>query len=380
MKKIRNSNLELMRIISMFLIVMSHCDDWSGLFEIYKYEACLNKLVVDWLNLGGQIGVGCFLLLSGYYMVDKNLSFKKLLILWGEVFFYSVIFWGIEIIVAIMIQSAELKDILGDVFCVLFPILFSEYWFVTAYFILMILTPFFNKIIWSFDKTNYKRFLFVLISIFVVIDGGIPRVLEGMSSGRLIPVFIFYFIAGYIKRFVNVEHNNSRKHFLIAGIAYFMLYGISVTLICLSLLVTNVNFLQFSYEWIKLNSPLVLIITIEVFLGFLKRKEKKNKIVNTIAGCTFGVYLIHSNKYVHLSKFFPIYLETNTLLILLYSIGSVVVVFASCIIIDMLRKITFEKIWIKTLDKIVLPVYIVLKEKVMKIVANVLEVIRKYYS
>ena len=51
MKK-RISNLELLRIVSMFLIVLHHCSlfafpniDWAGSF---------NKTVVDWLSLGGN--------------------------------------------------------------------------------------------------------------------------------------------------------------------------------------------------------------------------------------------------------------------------------------------------------------------------------------
>lgn len=73
----RNTNLEMLRIISMILIVMSHSDDWMGLAEFYSEIVCLNKFITDWLHVGGQIGVGCFLLISGYFMIDKQITSKK---------------------------------------------------------------------------------------------------------------------------------------------------------------------------------------------------------------------------------------------------------------------------------------------------------------
>lgn len=83
MKTGRSTNLEILRIISMILIVMSHSDDWMGLVGLYSEMVCMNKFIADWLHIGGQIGVGCFLLISGYYMVDKQITSKKILSLGG---------------------------------------------------------------------------------------------------------------------------------------------------------------------------------------------------------------------------------------------------------------------------------------------------------
>ncbi|MCM1327358.1 MAG: hypothetical protein NC249_12150 [Lachnoclostridium sp.] len=53
-QKERETNLELLRIISMILIVMSHCDDWAGLAETYETTVCVDKLITDWLHAGGR--------------------------------------------------------------------------------------------------------------------------------------------------------------------------------------------------------------------------------------------------------------------------------------------------------------------------------------
>lgn len=49
----RKSNLELLRIISMILIVMSHCDEIFGLSNLYSQTLGIGKIINDWLNMGG---------------------------------------------------------------------------------------------------------------------------------------------------------------------------------------------------------------------------------------------------------------------------------------------------------------------------------------
>ena len=107
----RNSNLELLRVISMILIVMSHGDNWMGLAQMYETKVCVNKLIADWLNLGGQIGVGCFLLISGYFMVEQQFNLKRIFRLLGEVWFYSIGIFVIYIIHCILRGGGYLSRI-----------------------------------------------------------------------------------------------------------------------------------------------------------------------------------------------------------------------------------------------------------------------------
>ena len=48
------------------------------------------------------------------------------------------------------------------------PISTEKYWFMTAYVILMIVAPFFNKSIEVMEKHTFEKLLLVLISIFYV--------------------------------------------------------------------------------------------------------------------------------------------------------------------------------------------------------------------
>ena len=359
MTKVRKSNLELLRIISMMFIVMSHCDDIFGLSNLYSISLGINKIITDWLHIGGQIGVGCFLLISGYFMIDQNISFKKILNLIGEVWSYTIGIWIIWIIKNVSMGDIIIKECFIETLYAFFPVLFSHYWFVTAYVILMILSPFLNKLIFSLAHRDYGIFLGTILVIFVVLDGsvpqidGVPKILSGMTGGRLIAVFIMYFIAGYIRRFGKIERNNISRHLGNAIVFYFALFATFYCFTYIGITRDNQEILNLRYFYRVLNSPLIVIICIELFKGFLEMDIKYNKWINEIAGCTFGVYLIHSNRLMSswLSVIFPIYKETRPILILLYSVVSIIVIYAVSVLIDYVRKKTIGKVWEKLLDK-----------------------------
>lgn len=345
--------MELLRIIGMILIVMSHADEWMGLS--IEHRATAVKFIADWLHLGGQIGVGCFLLISGYFMVDKKFNIKRILMLMGEVWCYTsgifVLYIATKLLVGLPI---DIKLAIRLFIFSFFPILSSHYWFVTAYLILLCLSPFFNILIESMSKKAYQFLLVILVSIFFLLDGGIPIIFDGMSEGRLIPVIIMYFIAGYIKKYTNIEKNHFLKHIMIAAAGYLFLYMTFIIIRTAGNALNSEEIISYTYFWRPLNSPIILLINIELFLAFLQLKMDTNKYINRIARTTFGIYLIHSNIIVAdtiLPAVFPLYKVTNPLKFFVYSIGSVAIVYIICSLIDVFRQNTAEKLWAKLIDK-----------------------------
>lgn len=349
----RQTNLELLRIISMILIVMSHTDDWLG-------EACqssfLNQCIADWLNMGGQIGVGCFLLISAYFMVDQKFTIRKFLRLAGDVWTYTL---GIGIVfVSYILLHDNFRISFGSAVMLtirsLFPIMFSHYWFVTAYVILMFFSPFLNKLIYSMDQNTYRKFLAIYIIISVVLDGGVFYALDGMADGRLFPILLMYFMGGYIKKFGCPQKLGAKKFLVIAFLGYILLYlsivgiGFLGNWLDISQLVENRFFFR------TLNSPFVFVINVALFLGFLKMPMKYNAIVNAIASATFGVYLIHANRIVSgyfLSRILVLVKAITPFALLIRSVLYVAIIFAGCVAIDLIRQKTIKKLWIEYVEK-----------------------------
>lgn len=351
-EKERQSNFEVLRIISMVLIVMSHCDELFGLADLYSITIGVNKIITDMLHIGGQIGVGCFVLISGYFMIEKNITVKKILKLAGEVWFYTIGIWAVWLIYGLYNNDINIIGCIKETICAFFPIVSGHYWFVTAYVILMILSPFFNKLIFSLTQKEYRNLLISVVMIFVVLKGGLPKVIFGMSDRRLIPVFIMYFIAGYIKRFRKEKKNNARKHFSIALTFYLLLFVLFYLITLIGVKLDSQAILEYRYFYGELNSPLIVVICTEMFITIFETDISYNKIINKIAGCTFGVYLIHSNRIMYgvLQKCFPIYKEQKSLYIFLYSVIAVLTIYVFCTIVDFIRAQTFGKLWDRFLD------------------------------
>ena len=102
----RDSNIELLRIISMFIIVVHHAFQ-HGVWIDNSYT--LAGGVVRELFYGslGSIGNWLFILISGYYISEKSFSWKKFFRLWGEIFFYSVIIAVIAYVTRIKIVNGN---------------------------------------------------------------------------------------------------------------------------------------------------------------------------------------------------------------------------------------------------------------------------------
>ena len=86
--KTRNSNIELLRVLSMLMIVAYHYSIFGFYAEDIMYSA--NKSFIDILGMGGKLGTEVFILISGYYMIRSRFTLRKLLSLMGQLWFYTL--------------------------------------------------------------------------------------------------------------------------------------------------------------------------------------------------------------------------------------------------------------------------------------------------
>lgn len=126
---------------------------------IYYNDYGIKKVIVSFVLYGGKIGVILFILISGYYMIESKFKINKLLKLWIEIFFYSV---GIEIFfILIMKKEFSISNIIKS----FIPISNNNYWFMTSYFAMYLISPFINKIIKSNDTDKNRKILIILFII-----------------------------------------------------------------------------------------------------------------------------------------------------------------------------------------------------------------------
>lgn len=371
MKK-RISNIELLRIIAMFMIVASHlachgvqhCNDSINAYKIWQAGSTFNKIFVSFLTPGGMIGVACFFMITGYFNIEKNSFSLKKVVLQGS--FYGL--FSVLLLVVAKIMKYNFEDI--D-----FSVLFSTavksifvpitngnvWWFLTAYVYLMLLTPFLNRVA---QKLNKKGYLFFILFVWLVVyslDGTLFGLYWSVQRGVL-----FYLIGGYIKINIDIKRFKAKSK-----------EKIILTLVAVLSWVVDfaAMFVTDGKRYIVNNKPgnimdtisvvfgngfilaiPVVICSISIFVLFLSF-EFENKFVNNIAKTTFGVYLIHDSVFARSFIWHGI-LKVDTVLYKsglfpVYAMCSIVAVFIICSFVDMIRLKFIETHMINVVDNII---------------------------
>lgn len=301
----RDSNLEILRIISMMFIIAHHLVV-HGMAKADLVLTNPNSYVIYFLSMFGKIGVVIFILISAYFMIESKFTLRKLLVLGGEVYFYSFLFLAIAI--AILTPSNISISNIGQS---LLPLSHNGYWFITCYIVLMLFSPFLNKFIKAVSKNTLIKAILLSVLLWCIFPTFIPSMVsypfQNVFVGNnfqytpLVWFFVIYLIGSYIRLYLNLDKLNNKK--LVGG------FIISVILIyigtCIFAVLDGFStahlfwgapafdvlngslFRAFSLE----NNFFVLAASVFLFLIFLKRKSFSNQYINYLAGSAFGVYL-----------------------------------------------------------------------------------------
>ena len=333
MKEERKSNFELLRIISMVLIICHHYVEHGAFGNLTLFPLNFNKFFLQVLHYGGKLGVNLFVLISGYFLISSSFKMKKGLKLWLQVSFYSIV---IMLIFLIVYNNLSVKIIIKSIL----PIVYNEYWFATTYFVLYILSGYINKFIKSLCKIDLER----LILLLIVICSIIPTIFSvRMINSSLIWFILLYLIGAYI-RLYSFSNLSCKKS---------LIYGISIYAFCLLFclgmdIIGNYNTTIGSYSnyFMGMDKLPMLLVAVFIFNGFRLMNIKNSNFINSISASTFAVYLIHDNNLVRpwlWQTLLKNNLFINSKLLFLHAITSVILVFVICTIIDFLYRKFIEK-------------------------------------
>ena len=193
-KQERNYGVEYLRMISMYFIVVLHVLGQGGILN--NLQPLSIKYDVMYL-LEGVVycAVNCFAIISGYGMSMGKTKYNKLISLWLQVLFYSVV---LTVIVAVFMPGRVTKS---DILKAFFPLMSDRYWYFTSYFVLYLCTPILNRVINDLTKEYYIAFLIgmgLLFVFFSPVFGNYRGLCDGYSFGWLIAL---YFVGGYIRKY-----------------------------------------------------------------------------------------------------------------------------------------------------------------------------------
>ncbi len=346
-KKIeRQSNFELMRIISMFMIIIWHIIIFKCLLDTTTGSI---NFILDAIKSFCNIHVNSFVLLLGYFQCNKKMKFRKILSIINASWFYRLLFVIMSIIIGISLTPLQ---IVRNSFVLS---LNQEYWFITCYLIVYFLSPFLNKFIHSINKKQFQKVLVILFLLFSILSTLTAQEFLSTTQGYSVYSFIFlYFIGAYLnlypikesyffKRLSKVQY----RFVLIFAFFFFYLFNFSFHFMSMHLqtlghgIISDIGRMM-SFGFWAYDNPLIILETICYFSFFHSLVIKNRKVINTVASTTIGIYLIHENPFLknilyNRLLFFPKSVLSSWR-VLLYLVVYSILIFIACFVIEFIRQ------------------------------------------
>ena len=298
--KIRNADVDLIRIIGMYGIIITHLiysDGGAIKYSQYQKELKILYIITAW-HIDG------FALKSGF-VGYKSYKYSNLLYLWLEVLFYSVGFYY-------YFKTFKKNFIIRhDISFEFSPVIFKRYWYFTAYFGMYLLIPVINKGISNVSQNEFRFIVITILCLFVFWrDFKNPKedVFYLNNGNSMMWLLIYYLIGAYIGKYR--IHYIGLKKYIFCSI-YFLIYLFSIYIffkvdndqLYLGNSKVSKKIVSFLKQIIttRLDSILKVIQSISISLFFLQINYNKYfaKIICFCGPSVFGIYLAHINSIVN---------------------------------------------------------------------------------
>lgn len=180
------------------MIVVWHALQHGGVLKAVPSDSTTSMVL--WMVYGMcAVAVNAYVLISGYFLVTSKFKISKLIALALETLFYSVGVYFTLVLAGVIPYSP------ADLIKVFMPILMAQYWFITIYVIMYILSPILN----IFIKAATRQQLFYTVVLFVSLFSVWPtsvRWLYTIVGGHDIVWFLtLYLAAAYIRLYVPID-------------------------------------------------------------------------------------------------------------------------------------------------------------------------------
>ena len=355
-KKTRNSSFEILRLAAMLMIIVSHI--YAGTQGGEQFSTA-NKAIYILTNslFGAGLGVIIFMLLSGYFLIkfSEQKMFKFISMTW-----VCSVFSLIIAIVFSLITKTPLFSIITKISVLkrFVPLSTNEYWYLSAYVCLLLLSPFINKAINAMSKKSFTILVSIIVFCFFMLPSILYFDIMGDKGKGLITMISCYLIGAYFSKY---KINFKKKTLL--------------TALCISYFISTVlNFLS-SFFSVKLSSEhgsvaypfsrecsiFTLVIGISLLL-LASGKTFSNKAVNSVSTKTLYIYVIGGQFTALISHFNIVENNQNKLYLVFIVFGLSIAVFAAAYICAVLLEKPIE-----LLSNLLYAIYNKLKQVAIKL-------------
>lgn len=323
----RNSNIEFLRILSMFMILGLHVNVYALgmptheetiLYPIPSFTRCALEMICI-------IAVNLFVLISGWFSIHlKPFGLAKFLF---QCFFIITLMY----VIGIALGYSNLS-ITGILEC---GALVGNAWFVTAYLGLYILSPVLN--LFSKKATEKQlRWVLILFYTYQTIYGNLFPATSYIQGGYSVISFIgLYLLARYLRLYGHKIIKYSKSIYVWSTIG----------LILWNYLPIMLNIPHISGKALSYTFPLNITASVSLLLWFAHKKPRANSAINFVAASVFTVYLCHmcikwtQNFYREISR--QIFADYSGFMYMIIILAFIFAVFTISIILDQIRKLAW---------------------------------------
>lgn len=263
-KKMRDSNMELLRIVAMSMVLAGH-------FFTHGLKGIIAFTTPHFISMPLTIcGVNIFFLISGWFGVRFTVKSVTRIIV--TTFFFMVLCYAF----------LGYNDIWSGVYkyqLLTTPVESSGLWFIMVYLGILVLSPLVNAGIKGLSHRQFNIFI-AAMSIFCMYCGWYGGNYANVNGYTLVQGVWLYCVGHWLRE-------NRLLTDRIGGIWLAVIYVVSAMILA-CLLVFKIDWKVY---WAAYNSPFVVTMSLAIFLLFT-RIRFRSRAVNYIAGASLGCYML----------------------------------------------------------------------------------------
>lgn len=294
---LRESGIEILKIISILLIILSHVV--QSLHDLYEYvpyrdfvlplgqaTTDLSTLILTIFRYSGELGNAIFFLCSAWFFLDRETSSKK------KIFYLIADVWTMSVCILIPVFILRKGDIgIKLIIKSFFPTIFGNNWYITCYILFSLLYPFLNRLIRSMDQRELLHVALFLGVCYL----GIDLLISAFFPSVIIAWVAMYFVMAYCKFYLKNITESKKYNLLIlsAGVI-----GNLALILITNFLGLKLSFFQDkTLRWDVPYNP-CFFLTAFALLNLFRRIHFRSKIINGVSKLLLLIYLFHDNMLV----------------------------------------------------------------------------------
>lgn len=277
----RSSNIELFRIVAMLAIVAYHAAWYSGLTRVayaepWSWQSVWILLLGGW----GKTGINCFVLITGYFMCERQMTLGRLAKLIGLTEFYAFSVLGVRFALG---EEVGAHSILNAALLFTRGINAS---FIPSFLALLCLVPVINWCIRRMSCAVHGGIVVGLLAFYC----GISSCGIKINAGEIPWYAVLYLTAAFVRRYPIRVFDSS----VFWGRMTLATLAVSALSMAVMAVVSQRIGKDAIYYWIFPHwKPLAVAVSLSAFMYFKNLSIGANRWINAFGGVTFGVYLLH---------------------------------------------------------------------------------------